>query len=568
MPQSITEHVQLIDKQLAQIHVCDPAVGSGAFVVSMMNEVVRVRNTLTLYMSESSDRSNYDLKRHAIRDCLYGVDINTGAVEIAKLRLWLSLVVDEEEREKIEPLPNLDYKIVQGDSLLSVEKDLLNEYKFKRLKVLKPLHFNETSHNKKKKYREEIDALMLDITHGNKKFDFEARFSEGFHEHQGFDIVIGNPPYVQVKKGVYSKTQFPYSEGRDKGKQNLYKLFTEQSYNLCKDGGIACMIVQSSLMSDLSANFTRKCLLENTYLQHILEFPEKAESKERQVFLSVSQGTCIYLFMKISLDEYEVNISISNDNHTIKNPKFAAIKKSDLQSLYPTSDYFPKIMAGDVSILQRIKSNDLIKPLSSYTQSIQQGDINLTSHSSKFSKDNKTNIKLMRGRHVARYNIKYDIADEYINPGFKTEQIAFNKEICSLISQQVHSTTGIRRLHFALHDNKTEQVLWGNSVNIALLANQEQSKYFLALLNSKFMDWYFRITSSNNHVQIYELKYLPIREIPQTEQQPFTDLVDKILAAKAQDSKADTSSLETEIDQLVYQLYGLTAEEIKIVEEA
>ena len=568
LPQGIEKHVCFIDEKLAQTRVCDPAVGSGAFVVSMMNEIARVRNTLTLYMSGSSDRSNYDFKRHAIRDCLYGVDIDAGAVEIAKLRLWLSLVVDEDEREKIQPLPNLDYKIVQGDSLLSVEKDLLNENEFKQLEALKPLHFNETSTRKKNKYKEDIDALILDITHGHTEFDFEVHFSEVLHEKQGFDIVIGNPPYAQVKKGVYSKTQFPYSEGRDKGKQNLYKLFTEQSYNLCKDGGIACMIVQSSLMSDLSANFTRKCLLENTYLQYVLEFPKTATSKEKQVFSSVTQGTCIYLFTKILLDDYKINVSINNDNHTIKNPKFVAIKKSDLQSLYPTSDYFPKIMAGNVPILQRLKSNSLIKPLSSYTQSIQQGDINLTSYSSQFSKTNKTNIKLMRGKHVARYKIKYDMVDEYINPGFKTDQVAFNKENCFLISQEVTGTNDIRRLHFALHDNKTEQVLWGHSVNKTLLQHQERSKYFLALLNSKFMDWCFRITSSNNHVQIYELKCLPIREIPQTEQQPFTDLVDKILAAKAQDLNADTSELEAKIDQLIYQLYDLTAEEIKIVEES
>lgn len=118
VPESIRINVELIDEKLANIRVCDPAIGSGAFPVGMMGEIVRVRDTLTSYIKEKRDRSTYDLKRHTIQNCLYGVDIDPGAVEIAKLRLWLSLVVDEEDLAQIKPLPNLDYKIMQGNSLL------------------------------------------------------------------------------------------------------------------------------------------------------------------------------------------------------------------------------------------------------------------------------------------------------------------------------------------------------------------------------------------------------------------------------------------------------------------
>ena len=90
---------------------------SGAFVVGMMNEIIRARGALTPHVGENQERTAYDFKRHAIQNCLYGVDVDSGAIEIAKLRLWLSLVVDEEERESIQPLPNLDYKIVCGNSL-------------------------------------------------------------------------------------------------------------------------------------------------------------------------------------------------------------------------------------------------------------------------------------------------------------------------------------------------------------------------------------------------------------------------------------------------------------------
>jgi hypothetical protein len=115
---SIRSGAVLIDEKLAGIRVCDPAVGSGAFLVGMMMEIIRARQTLSTYIETDEPRNPYAFKRHAIQNSLYGVDIDPGAVEIAKLRLWLSLIVDEDDIREIKPLPNLDYKIMQGNSLL------------------------------------------------------------------------------------------------------------------------------------------------------------------------------------------------------------------------------------------------------------------------------------------------------------------------------------------------------------------------------------------------------------------------------------------------------------------
>jgi type I restriction-modification system DNA methylase subunit len=118
LDESISRNARRIDKLLEDITVCDPAIGSGAFPVGMMQEIVRARETLTA-VEGMPERTAYELKRHAIQSSLYGVDIDPGAVEIAKLRLWLSLVVDEDDRDRIQALPNLDYKIMQGNSLLN-----------------------------------------------------------------------------------------------------------------------------------------------------------------------------------------------------------------------------------------------------------------------------------------------------------------------------------------------------------------------------------------------------------------------------------------------------------------
>ncbi len=115
--ENVKKHAPELDQALREIKVCDPAIGSGAFPVGMMTLIVKTREVLSNYI-RATKPTTYDLKRHCIQNCLYGVDIDPGAVEIAKLRLWLSLVVDEEDIKKIKPLPNLDYKIMQGNSLL------------------------------------------------------------------------------------------------------------------------------------------------------------------------------------------------------------------------------------------------------------------------------------------------------------------------------------------------------------------------------------------------------------------------------------------------------------------
>jgi len=121
LPNSIISNKEPIDRLLADIKVVDPAVGSGAFPVGMMNEIVKARSILTIFWlddEKSSERTTYNIKRETIQNCLYGVDIESSAVDITKLRFWLSLIVDEDNMEHIQPLPNLDNKIMCGNSLL------------------------------------------------------------------------------------------------------------------------------------------------------------------------------------------------------------------------------------------------------------------------------------------------------------------------------------------------------------------------------------------------------------------------------------------------------------------
>lgn len=128
-PPSIIQHAREIDWLLSEVKICDPAIGSGAFPVGLLQEIVRLREAIAPVIESESDGKRlafdeddysliYQLKLHAIQNSIYGVDIEPSAVDIARLRLWLSLIVDEQERRKVRALPNLDYKIMQGNSLL------------------------------------------------------------------------------------------------------------------------------------------------------------------------------------------------------------------------------------------------------------------------------------------------------------------------------------------------------------------------------------------------------------------------------------------------------------------
>lgn len=195
LPPSIRQHAKDLDNALADIRVCDPAIGSGAFPMGMVQEIVRARTTLTAYLGQEDLRKSYNLKWRAIERSIYGVDIDQAAIDIAKLRLWLSLVVDEESYDGIRPLPNLDYKIVCGDSLSKSVRggDLFKSRELAELRRLQDQIYGTTDPASKAVLQREINALLRTIGDGSVRFDYQVFFNQVFGEKGGFDIVIANP---------------------------------------------------------------------------------------------------------------------------------------------------------------------------------------------------------------------------------------------------------------------------------------------------------------------------------------------------------------------------------------
>lgn len=235
LPDSVKEHAALLDAKLAEVRVCDPAIGSGAFPVAMMHEIVRARQALgSALTNQGGERTSYALKRHAIQHSLYGVDIDASAIDIAKLRLWLSLVVDEDDLAHVRPLPNLDYRIIHGNSLdamrVSYENSLLQEQQLQTLRQAQDSYFDTTDKACKQRLRKDIDACRKALGCSD-FFEWTIDFHQVFHgrageENPGFDIVIANPPYVRQEKIKSNKKRLKavFGDFFD-GKADIYTYF-------------------------------------------------------------------------------------------------------------------------------------------------------------------------------------------------------------------------------------------------------------------------------------------------------------------------------------------------------
>ena len=363
-----------------------------------------------------------------------------------------------------------------------------------------------------------------------------------------------------MPKGVVSLSLYPYSEGKDKGKQNIYKLFVEQSYNLLKGNGVGCLITQSSLLCDISAQYTRELLLIENTIHQVIEFPKVAPHKDGQLFKDALVATCITLFQKAKpSSEHEFLISSGNDLTTLNQFDFASIKQSLPISFYPNGFCLPLVRGDDFTVVEKMNSSSIF--LKEFIETSSQGDLNLTSEKGVFS-TLKSSVKMYRGCNVHRYHID-DNVSEYIQNGYKGSLVDKNLHTAFLVCQQISGMTDKNRFNVALSTQK--RCLYGNSVNKISIKGLD-AKYILAILNSKAIDWYFRKTSTNNHINIYELEQLPIPIPNEAQTDEVVSLVDAIMAAKLQSLQSEANSLENKLDILIYSLFGFTKRETQIVE--
>lgn len=574
MPTTIEKHARLIDEKLDTITVCDPAVGSGAYPVGMMTEIVRARCALTPYFNDVHERTPYHFKRHAIQNCLYGVDIDPGAVEIAKLRLWLSLVVDEEDVKRIKPLPNLDYKIVTGNSLVGVEKTLFNERLFHQLEKLKPLYFDESDSTKKASLRRQIDDLIHELTNGKEIFDFEIYFSEVFHGKDGFDVVIQNPPYVQIK-GIPASDRRLYEERYEfaTGRFNLFYLFIERCKLLPRKCGVSSFIVPDRLLLNTQCKAIRAWLLNENSICELVSF-------EDQVFETAVVDSILLSFQREQRKSEFVRARRKVSQRDVQKTQPITIPVSYFQ-LSPSAQFDLNFTPAKLELYRKIKANSVeLVRISETKDGIIQGKVE--DHLFLRTKQNAEFKPILFGEDVDRYSVTFrknwvnyrpeemmaleiERRGEGVRPGlWMREPRIFERP--KILTRQTADEI------IAAYDEKN--FYYANTLHGTAITDKSfHPHYVLGVLNSRITTWYYRSNTDEEgkvfaQIKIELLRKMPIPKADKDRQRPVIQLVDRILAAKQRDAEAGTSALEREIDELVYALYGLTPEEKALVQAA
>jgi type I restriction-modification system DNA methylase subunit len=575
-PKSIEEHARMIDEKLAEITICDPAVGSGAFPVGMMTEVVRARSALTPYFNDFHERTPYHFKRHAIQNCLYGVDIDSGAVEIAKLRLWLSLVVDEEETEQIKPLPNLDYKIVSGNSLLGFP---FKSQRLRDLEVLKQQFLDESDHNAKVKLKTTIDRELRACLASSKvslgyevTFDFEAFFSEVFSGHKGFDVVIGNPPYINIEK-ISEKDRATYlqiyGEGGKLGKRyDVYQLFIMKGFTLNTAGGALGYILPNTFLMGSSYSILRRRLCLRTSISAIVDLPQN-------VFESATVDNVLLFLRRVSEPHHQIQIATLKTDSSL-----SRISSRDWD------DYF-SISQDDLNEENQFKINVHMNPQLSKlfakveSSSVRLGDVTESSQGIiiyKTEEDAIRNLytafqnhkgwkKLLRGTNIGYYCTKW--GGEYLHYGdwlwCPRDEKYFSQPKLLLHAMR---NKGLKRRLVATYDDECHYNAHNLANIIAKVGSGYDLKYVLGIFNSSLINFWYRNHFPNVNINPNDFRQIPVQIADKKKQAPLVELVDRILAAKQRDAKIDTSTLEQEIDRVVYGLYGLSEQEIAFIEES
>ncbi len=599
LPASVRRHAAALDAALNEIKLCDPAIGSGAFPVGMLHEIVQAR--LALDTQLKAGRTPYALKRHAIQQSIYGVDIDGGAVEIAKLRLWLSLVVDEESYADIQPLPNLDYKIVQGNSLGRVEKNLFNVALFVDLDALKRRYFDETHPTEKTRLRAQIEQLIGLLTNGMQDFDFDVYFHEVFEGRGGFDVVIGNPPYVRMElikdQKPLLKQLYPDVYG---GRVDLYVYFYRRSLEILADFGVLTFISSNKFMRAKYGAGLRAFLTAQTTLQTLIDFGD----------LPVFDATAypsIVITQKRSPDSGNRVSSLNVESLDVLQRLPIAMQETawPLPQDSLRVEGWSLVQPESQALMEKLRHKGI--PLSSYVEDrfytgVKTGlnDAFLINEAIrqkliKADPDSAEIIKpWLRGKDVKRWHVAWDrLYIIYAYHGIEMSKYPAVLEYLSTFREKLErrATIGSHNwyelqqpqvgiyLHFERPKivfpdiAKRPEFAFDDSgafyLDMTLFLIPISDKVLLAVLNSKVSQWFMALTSSSIQNEYIRFKRVYISQIPipsmmDVEREAIELLVDQLLQSRDENSRAST--WEQELNEIVYRLYDLTAEEIALIE--
>lgn len=634
------EDRERIMNALKSVRVLDPAVGSGAFPMGILHKI------LSLFERLEPNFDSYDIKLSILKNNIYGVDIDPTAIEISRLRAWLSIIVDVKDVKKIKPLPNLDFKFVCANTLIGLHK---GQSSFTTDTTLKPelIHIRDEYYATSSKIKKgKLQKEYIKLTHKTSLFDneetrqlksykpFEIGKTASFydpelmHGVEIFDIVIGNPPYIKeyTNKEAFSAIK---KSSFYQGKMDLWYMFACNSLNLIKANGIECFIAQNNWTTSSGASKMRNKIINATKILSLIDFGDY------KIFDTAGIQTMIMLFKKTTTppkyafdsrtitskkpdfgDVIAILNKTENDNARYLQPEIEREKLIDKKLLFNSSDFetildkisgkgnfylddkkevaqgivYPqdklnipnkKIIGDSCSVGDGIfvinkeekecglfleKELAIIKPVYT-TRELSKWFANPLNNEwviytdSSFRDVKKINDYPNIKKHLDKYravitsdNKPYGLhrsRDEYF---FKGEKIVVARKCIE---------PGFSYVNFDSYVSATFYIIKTDRVNM---------KYLTGLLNSKLIAFWLK-NKGKMQGNNYQLDKEPLLEIPlfignEKEQRDIISIVDKILEIKKTDQKNNVVDLEIQLNMLVFQLYGLNDEEIKIIKES
>lgn len=702
------------------LRICDPAVGSGHFLVSVLNHIIYLKSYLGIlfddegnkinnnieifddtlvvfnqndvpYVYKRKDKSTHQVqkalfkeKRTIIENCLFAVDINPKSVYICQLRLWIELLKNTyyiDNTDNMEVLPNIDINIKTGNSLVSKYpvqvgkaivqqgskeqkenikqyKQLVAEYKNSGDKETKK-KINETLREIKNKLYSVVEDVLVAETEEQKNLNKEIQkleklkkqvktlqehvnldnqieqlkknnhcqslvwgdsFDDSIYKNsmewmlefpeildedgkfQGFDVVIGNPPYISHdkfshdEKLYYKKHYVSYSPFSD-----LYCYFIERAIKLQKESGILCQITSNSYLKADYGRSLRKLIYEKNCIRILINI------EDFQVFDSATVNTAI-LISSLDIDRcsaYVVNKKMSaktqfNDfirenmfeyshgafnasSWSLFRPELLAIKNKMNKIGKSLEELNTKIRLGIATgdnnafvideakrkelISQDVHNNEIIKPILRGRDIKKYGYV--FSDLYVILTKNGIDVEL---QYPSIYNYLDGLGDKFKKRGAKGKHWS-NLRACSFLDDfKKEKIIWIELTDEGKFSLCSDEIYLLNSAYFLLPPKGVDARYLLGILNSKIIRFYLNLIAETSGVGTTRwinnfVKEFPIPIVSEEPKKSLINIVNQIISLKQNDINADTSQLEIKIDKLVYQLYGLTDDEIKIVEE-
>ena len=641
-------------KAIDTLKILDPACGSGAFPMGILHKLVFILGKLDpgneqwrqrqiakvetlITMAEEIDDStvrrntvqdlereidnineafarnelDYGRKLYLIENCIYGVDIQPIAVQIAKLRFFISLVAaqrsdDSRENRGVRPLPNLETKFVAGNTLIGVGKPAQQSMrnpeinrKEKELGEVRRKHFTARTPRTKEKYRALDKNIRADISELLQRDGFPSETTEkianwdpydqnataDFFDPEwmfgimgGFDVVIGNPPYAKTER--LSTTQRNQLSKHYSWAGDLYDYFIFAGFDLASEKGIFSYIANDSYVALPTKHRIRDLFLKNQLL-HLVKAP--ANTFEASIY------TAIFILLKSGVDESHAYMSGEMNSPDFQYHSNGAVEYATIHKI-PDRKF---LLSGKNDWVLRLFALENVEKFCDVLDTgIDSGNVRIKIF---FKENNGRRHRLLQGKQIQRYSLEWDSPKaRYLfcdvdyeplpipgigrggKPSKRNEYWKFRGNIENhhqperLLMRQTDDD-----LIVAYHSEaKSGRFYTDNTLHTILPKSQKTNlKYFLALFNSRLLNFVYHAISqeqgkSQAQVKIGVVKKLPVVVPAEEEQRPIIALVDDILAAKAADADADTAEKQKEIDKQVYALYNLTQEEIALVEAA